>query len=76
MIPQPQRGPDYRWTGRHLYEVWPGGRRVYVGSVTRDVFRKAWSAWRRGEHLGSFSGEEGAREAMEEFAREQVKPKS
>jgi hypothetical protein len=77
MIPLSRRAePEYHWTGRHLYEVWqPSGRRVWMGSIVRDGHRKVWSAWRRGEHLGSFSDQEGARGAVEEYAKEHGKQK-
>ena len=59
------------WEGRHLYQVWPSGRRQYAGSVVRDIFR-SWSAWRRGEFIARYSDEAGAREGLEERAREET----
>jgi hypothetical protein len=73
MIPRPARfHPVHHWEGRHLYLVWPH-RRHYVGSVVRNHFLRTWAAWRRGEYVGSFTSEEGARGAIEEVAREMDK---
>jgi hypothetical protein len=69
--PQPKQiGPSLLWEGRHLYQVWPSGRRRYAGSIVRETFHRSWSAWRRGEFIARYSDEAGAREGLEERARE------
>ena len=69
MTPMKTVAPTLVWEGRHLYQEWPSGRRRYVGTIVRDLFRRQWSVWARGEYIASYSGEDGAREGLEEHAR-------
>lgn len=70
MTPMKTVQPALVWEGRFLYEEWPSGRRRYVGTIVRDTFRRQWAVWRRGEYVASYSDESGAREGLEEQARE------
>jgi hypothetical protein len=59
------------WRRHHLYLIYSTGRRYYAGSIVRNFPRRTWAAWnRQHEYLGSFSDEDGARERLEENARD------
>jgi hypothetical protein len=71
VIPQPKRPEPIEWRGEHLYRHDRGGA-LYVGSVVHNRVLRRYVAWSRGRWLGGFDGREGARERLEEYAREEA----
>jgi hypothetical protein len=63
------------WTGPRLYHVWQcGGRHKYIGTLVANT--KGWAAWAKGVRLGAWPDEARARQALEEFARLEPRPRN